>query len=167
MPKTAAAAAKVAAGPSTEFVLEEFLPYQLAVTAARLTRVFARQYHEEVGVSVPEFRVLTVVGRNAGISPSAVGERAMMDKVKVSRAAAALVSRGLLKQSPHPTDGRARMLKLTKKGESLLTTLVPLAEDIENRFAAQMGKGGWASLRQALEKLNALIPHDETHMAED
>ena len=39
-----------------------------------------------------------------------------MDKVKVSRAAASLVARGLLRQTQDPRDGRARLLRLTCRG---------------------------------------------------
>jgi DNA-binding MarR family transcriptional regulator len=161
------ATAAAAPAATTEFVLEEFLPYQLAVTANRVSRLFAKHYSEEAGVSIPEFRVLTVVGRNSGISPSEVGEKSMMDKVKVSRAAATLVSRGLLKQSPHPTDGRARMLRLTKRGEALLASLVPLAETIEHKLVEGMGRNSWSALRQALTKLNSHIPADDGAAVEE
>ena len=39
--------------------------------------------------------MLAIVGRFGTLSPSAVGEWTAMDKVKVSRAAASLVARGL------------------------------------------------------------------------
>ena len=55
-------------------------------------------------------------GRFGTLSPSAVGEATAMDKVKVSRAAASLVARGLLRQTQDPHDGRGRLLRLTRKG---------------------------------------------------
>src|ERR1700712_3337831 len=67
-----------------EFLLEEFLPYRLSVAANRVSRMFAERYLSASELTVPEWRVLTVVGRSGTISPSAVGELAMMDKVKVS-----------------------------------------------------------------------------------
>ena len=97
-------------GPESriDFNLETFLPYQLATAATRVSRLFARHYSDHHGLSLPEWRVMAIVGRHAGISPSAVSDRSVMDKVKVSRAAAGLVRRGLLKQMQDPTDGRAR-----------------------------------------------------------
>ncbi len=143
------------------FVLEDFLPYQLAVTATRVSRLFARRYADDFGISIPEWRVLTVVGRDAGISPSAVSERAKMDKVKVSRATATLVSRGLIKQTQDPVDGRARMLRLTRRGQSTLRALVPVAQELEDRLAGTLSRAEWTSLRQTLSRLNAQVPDVE------
>jgi DNA-binding MarR family transcriptional regulator len=140
------------------FVLEDFLPYQLAVTATRVSRLFARRYADDFGISIPEWRVLTVVGREAGISPSAVSERAKMDKVKVSRATATLVSRGLIKQTQDPVDGRARMLRLTRRGQSTLRSLVPVAQELEDKLAGTLSRAEWASLRQTLSRLNSQVP---------
>ncbi len=83
----------------TEFRLDDFLPYQLSVTSNRVGRVFARNLTQGFGLTIPEWRVIVVVGRFEAISPSRVSERTGMDKVKVSRAAATLVARGLLRQS--------------------------------------------------------------------
>src|SRR5271169_4233910 len=74
------------------FLLEEFLPHELAVTAIRTSNLFARRYEAAFGLSVAEWRVLAVVGRFGTITPSVVAERTDMDKVKVSRAAAGLVA---------------------------------------------------------------------------
>src|SRR4249920_2674610 len=84
------------------FRLEEFLPYRLSVAANRVSRLFARRYSEAFGLTIPEWRVLATIGRFGSLSPSAVGEWTAMDKVKVSRAAASLVARGLANQSPDP-----------------------------------------------------------------
>ena len=45
------------------FRLEDFLPYQLSVAANRVSRLFARRYSEAFGLSIPEWRVIAVVGR--------------------------------------------------------------------------------------------------------
>lgn len=79
---------KPPAGAAEGFLLEAFLPYELSVAANRISRLFARRYSAEFGLSIAQWRVLAVVGRFGHIAPGAVAERAEMDKVKVSRAAA-------------------------------------------------------------------------------
>ena len=116
---------------SGDFRLEEFLPFQLSATTSRVTRMFAKRFADELGLSIPEWRVLAVVGRFGTASPSMVSEWAAMDKVKVSRAAATLVARGLLKQTQDPSDGRARLLRLTRKGTGVHQAAVPLARALE------------------------------------
>src|SRR6516164_8603430 len=109
------------------FRLEDFLPYRLSVAANRVSRLFARRYSDAYGLSIPEWRVLAIVGRYDTLSPSLVGEWTAMDKVKVSRAAASLVARGLLRQAPDPEDGRGRLLRLTRRGAGVYEGMVPLA----------------------------------------
>src|SRR6195952_6122513 len=123
-----------------EFQLEEFLPYRLSVAANRVSRMFAQRYSSAFGLTIPEWRVLTVVGRSGTISPSAVGDLTAMDKVKVSRAAASLVTRGLVKQAQDPHDGRGRLLSLTRKGAGLHGNVVPLAKELEGTLAEGLNK---------------------------
>src|ERR1019366_6496002 len=92
----------------SDFRLEDFLPYRLSVAANRVSRLFSRRYSDAFGLTIPEWRVLATIARFGTLSPSAVGEWTAMDKVKVSRAAASLVARGLARQSANPNDGRAR-----------------------------------------------------------
>ena len=136
------------------FRLEDYLPYRLAVAANRVTRLCARRYSETYGLSIPEWRVLAVVGRFGTLSPSAVGEWTAMDKVKVSRAAANLVARGMLRQTQDPEDGRGRLLRLTRKGSAVHDGMVPLACELEGQLADGMSRTEWSSLLKALDKLN-------------
>ncbi len=78
-----------------------------------------------------------------------------MDKVKVSRAAASLVSRGLIRQSQDPSDGRGRLLRLTRKGTNLFGQVVPRARALEDALAEGLSRSEWATLGKALGKLTA------------
>jgi DNA-binding MarR family transcriptional regulator len=146
-----------AAPGGDEFQLEDFLPYQLSVTSNRVSRVFAQRYSEAFGLSIPEWRVVAVVGRFGTLSPSAVGEATAMDKVKVSRAAASLVARGVLKQAPDPLDGRGRKLSLTRKGLTVYQGVVPLARELEANLAEGLSRTEWAALQKALSRLSAHV----------
>ena len=136
------------------FRLEDFLPYRLSVASNRVSRLFARRYSEAFGISIPEWRVIAVLGRFGTLSPSAVGEATAMDKVKVSRAAASLVALGLVKQAPDPRDGRGRLLSLTRKGAAVHQGVVPLARELEATLSQAFSGTEWAALRRALLRLN-------------
>jgi len=139
--------------PSDDFQLDDFLPYRLSVAANRVSRMFARRFGEAFDLSIPEWRVLVILGRVGSASPSAVGEMASMDKVKVSRAAASLVARGLLRQTQDPDDGRARILRLTRKGSTTYHGAVPLAREMEAQIAAGLTRAEWTALHKALSRL--------------
>ena len=147
--------------PDASFRLEDFLPYQLSVTASRVSRAFARRFTDKFDISIPEWRVLAVVGRFETASPSMVSERASMDKVKVSRAAATLVARGLLRQGQDPSDGRGRLLRLTRKGASTYTAMIPLARSMESDLANAMSRADWSALNKALARLNTHLEQTE------
>ena len=48
-----------------DFDLAAFLPYQLAVVAARVSKGFADRYRAEFGLTIPEWRVLAHLAQSA------------------------------------------------------------------------------------------------------
>ena len=137
-----------------EFRLEDFLPYRLSVAAESVSRLIARQHLAQSGLGMPEWRLLTVVGRFGVLSPTAAGEKTSMDKVKVSRAAASLVARGLLRQTPDPEDGRGRLLRLTRKGTAIYTGVASTAHNIDETLAGGLTRTELNVLHKALGKLS-------------
>src|ERR1700761_7991098 len=123
-----------------------------------------RDYLSKSGLGMSEWRLLAAVGRFGVLSPTAAGEQTAMDKVKVSRAAASLVSAGLLRQSQDPDDGRGRLLRLTRKGSSLYADVLPTATEIEDTLMSGLGKTEWRTLHKALDKL---LDHAESLLAGD
>ncbi len=139
------------------FRLEDYMPYRLAVAASSVSRLLARRLSEAYGISIAEWRVLAMVGRFGVMSPSVVGERTAMDKVKVSRAAASLVARGMIKQSQDPADGRGRLLRLTRKGVSVHKGALPLIRGLEEELASGLSRSEWSSLNKALARIGAHV----------
>ncbi len=146
-----------------EFRLEDFLPYRLTVAAESVTRLISRLHLSQSGLVMSEWRLLAAVGRYTVLSPTVAGERTSMDKVKVSRAAAGLVARGLLRQSHDPEDGRGRLLRLTRKGATVYATVAPTAKAIESSLSAGLSKSEWTTLQRALGKL---MEHSNAIMSE-
>ncbi|MDE2514389.1 MAG: MarR family transcriptional regulator [Rhodospirillales bacterium] len=155
--KSSAAKPDLAEAEAELFLLEAFLPYRLSVATNRISRLFARRYCDAYGLSIPEWRVMAVIGRAGTLSPGRVAEWAAMDKVKVSRAAASLVARGLLRQNADPEDGRGRKLSLTRKGRGIHRGVIPLARTLEAQLAAGLSPGEWQALGPILDKLLAHV----------
>ena len=76
--------------------LEEFLPYRFSILAKRLSDTLAREYADRFGLTIPEWRVMAVLGHDGDLSASGICDRTLMDKVTVSRAVARLVEQGRL-----------------------------------------------------------------------
>lgn len=147
--------AAVGVHDAEDFNLDQFLPYRLAVTAATVNRLMGRRLADSAKLSISEWRVLAVVGKAGVLSPSAIGAAAAMDKVKVSRAAAALVARGLLKQTQDPHDGRGRLLRLTRKAITVQRGMVALARKTEAQLEAGFNRSDWSALHSLLGRLES------------
>ena len=133
-------------------VLDEFIPYRLSVTSNLVSDTIARTYRSLFGLSIAEWRVVAVVAETGGTSQGGVAQRTRMDKVTVSRAAIALVDRGLLGRSANPGDKRSHLLTLTPAGRALYAAIAPKALDLERRifagFSAEEVEGFTAMLRR-------------------
>ena len=130
------------------------MPFRLSVAAESVSRLIARQHLVKSGLGMPEWRLLAAIGRFGTLSPTAAGEHTAMDKVKISRAAASLAARGLLRQAQDPDDGRGRLLRLTRKGSSVYASISPTAHDIETTLSGGLTKAEWTTLHKALAKLS-------------
>src|ERR1700723_39886 len=92
------------AARDSELELERFLPYRLSVLTNRISTAIARVYARRFDLSVPEWRVMAVLGRFGAMSANAVCDRTAMDKVRVSRAVARLAAADRLARRTDPTD---------------------------------------------------------------
>ena len=132
--------------------LDEFIPFRLSVTSNLVSDTIARTYQSLFGLSIPEWRLVAVVAERGGVTQGAIGQRTRMDKVTVSRAAIALVERGLMARSDNPGDKRSHLLSLTEAGRELYAAIAPKAIDLERRifesFSAAEVEGFVAMLRR-------------------
>jgi DNA-binding MarR family transcriptional regulator len=117
--------------------LDAFIPFRLSFTSNLVSDTIARTYDALFGLSIPEWRLIAVIAETGGTSQGAIGARTRMDKVTVSRAAIALVDRGLLQRSDNPGDRRSHLLTLTGAGRDLYAAVAPKALDLERRIFAE------------------------------
>jgi DNA-binding MarR family transcriptional regulator len=142
-----------------DFQLEDFLPFRLSVASENTSRIMTRHYLDQAGLGMAEWRLLAAVGLHGVLSPTAAGEHTAMDKVKVSRAAASLVAGGYVKQSQDPSDGRGRLLRLTRKGNTVYSGLPDMAQQLERLILEGLTATDRANLQKILLKL---VDHTKT-----
>jgi len=135
--------------------LERFLPYRLSVLTNRISTAIARVYVRRFALTVPEWRVMAVLGRFGAMSANAVCERTAMDKVRVSRAVARLAAAGRLDRRIDKSDRRRALLDLTPAGQGIYEEIGPLALAVEARLLTQLSPADRADLARLLPKLEA------------
>ncbi|MCO4824954.1 MAG: MarR family transcriptional regulator [Amylibacter sp.] len=123
----------------TEFSLDEFLPYQLSVLSAHISREFSEIYAENFGLTVPEWRVIVHLHNAGPVSVREIQARVDMDKSKVSRAATRLEKSGHITKETNAEDRRLLKLALTGKGHALMKELIPLAQKFEQKLSDRLG----------------------------
>ena len=84
--------------------LDDFLPYRLSIVSNAVSDAIASTYQALFGLRIPEWRLIAVIAETDGLTPQALALATRMDKVTVSRAAAALAKRALVERRPHPAD---------------------------------------------------------------
>lgn len=138
--------------------LDRFLTYRLHRIAKISDRDSAAAYQAELGLSLSEGRCLAAVGQFEPASVKDIARLANLDKANASRAADALVARGLVEKSASATDGRGVALTLTRQGRPLWRRVMKL---IERRNAEVFGVLGTQDLRTLDGLLDRLVAHLE------
>ncbi len=123
----------------TDFDLSQFLPYQLAAAAERVSRDFAEIYRRQFGISIPEWRVLAHLAQAGEVSVRDIEGRVAMEKSKVSRAASRLEAAGYVAKRINTDDRRLVSLSLTAEGQALMQRLIPLALDYQAQLLKRLG----------------------------
>ncbi len=136
--------------------LDDFIPFRLSFTSNLVSDTIARSYEALFGLSIPEWRLIAVIAETGGITQAEIGQRTRMDKVTVSRAAIALVERGLLERHANTTDRRSHLLLLSDAGRTLYAAVAPKARDLEARIFAQFDPAEVAAFTAMLRRIDAV-----------
>lgn len=135
--------------------LDTFLPYRLSIASNRASATVATAYQALFALKIPEWRLIAVIAEGQAMTQQALGQRTQMDKVTVSRAAIALVERGLVERRPNPADQRSHLLSLSDAGQSLYDSVVPKALELEARLFAGFSVEERASFTDMLARIEA------------
>lgn len=127
--------------PDTVLDLDEFLPFRLAFTSNLAGDLIATSYVAQYELRVPEWRLITVIAENEGLSQQAICARTRMDKITVGRIACALEERGFVERASNISDRRCRLLTLSAKGRATYDTVVPKALLLEARLLGALAPG--------------------------
>lgn len=141
--------------------LERFLPYRLSILANRISSTLARAYAETFDLTIPEWRVMAVLGRFAPLTANAICEATQMDKVTVSRAMQRLERAGRIERTTDETDRRRVLLRLSADGLDVYGRIAPLALDYEERLIADLTPEERDALVLLIDRLTEMAARTE------
>jgi DNA-binding MarR family transcriptional regulator len=138
-----------------ELILEDFLPYRLSVLSHTVSTTIAGVYEKRFGVSIPEWRVIAILGRFPGLSAVDVAERTLMDKVAVSRAVTKLIKSGRIDRQFADADRRRSILNLSEEGRKVHDQIAPLALQFEHELLDGIADDDVTTLNAVVDVLMA------------
>lgn len=137
--------------------LAEWVGFHLRMAQIASFQAFAREA-QEVDLSSGRFALLTLIGRNPGISQTALSRANGSDKSTLTPVLNDLVRRGLITRIRLKRDRRSYQLALTEAGEALLKHLTACATRHERNLDRIIGPRDRARFLQILKKLVAELP---------
>lgn len=137
--------------------LNEFVPYLLSITSNAVSGRISLEYKTRFGLSVPEWRVMAVLGDSGPRTQRELTRLTVMDKVAVNRACKILEERELLSRHPNEQDGRSHRLELTPAGIRMHDEIMPLALEMERRLFANFTPQEIEQFRHLLQRIRGEV----------
>lgn len=129
------------------------LSYRLLVLSNTLGRWAAREYPRRFNLTLPEWRIISVLGARGPISPIEVSNLIAVDRAWISRTVPRLAERGLLQVQDDPGDRRRTLLLLTANGAHLHRTISQVSLERQRRLTQALGEKEAADFDRTLAKL--------------
>ena len=98
---------------------------------------------------VPHMAVLQFPGPD-GVRPGTLAERAGMSKQAMNQLLRSLEDLGYIVRSDVPNEGRARIIRFTKRGRAAYSRVHDILRDIEREWSAELGPKRLAQLKELL-----------------
>jgi DNA-binding MarR family transcriptional regulator len=114
------------------------------------------------GVTADQFVVLAALSESKALTQRELVERTASDHNTVRGMLVLLERRELIERRPHPTDGRARQVALTRKGRRIYRELWNRSEGLRLEMLDQFSAQDLRTLTALLQRLAAAMDHRST-----
>lgn len=138
---------------SDELILDNFMPYRLSRLSSTVSATVARAYDKQFGLSIPEWRVIAILGRHPGLSAVEVAEQCFLDKVAVSRAVSKLIKAGRIDRQFADADRRRSILNLSEKGREVHDGVAEVALAFERDLLAGLDEAEIDNFNSVMDRL--------------
>lgn len=101
---------------------------------------------------VPHMAVLQFPGPD-GVRPGTLAERAGMSKQAINQLLRSLEGLGYIVRSDVADEGRARIIRLTKRGRAAYSKIHEILRDIEREWSSELGPNPFAELKELLYRV--------------
>lgn len=142
--------------------LENWVGFRLRMAQSASFQAFARLTHD-VAIRPGRFATLMLIGRNPGISQTALSQANGRDKSTLTPVLNDLVKRGLVRREVTPDDRRTYQLALTPAGKRLLERLSACAVRHDRNLDRIIGKRDRERFLSILRKIETELTGERTN----
>jgi DNA-binding MarR family transcriptional regulator len=128
--------------------------------AQAATRLTLERALDDLGVTPPQFAVLTMLRAYPGLSGADLARVALLTPQTVGVIIRNLERDGAIRKTPHPVHGRVLQWSLTRRGGTLLDKSRQRVVALERRLVAGLGAKAQATIRRWLSKIAADLQQD-------
>jgi DNA-binding MarR family transcriptional regulator len=136
-----------------------YLGYLLRQAQAA-TRLTLERALADLGVTPPQFAVLTMLRAYPGLSGADLARVALLTPQTVGVIIRNLERSRAIRKTPHPVHGRVLQWTLTRRGGTLLDKCRRHVQALERRLAAGLSTKAQATVRRWLSKIAADLQQD-------
>lgn len=140
----------------TDKIDTRYLETLLGYNTRRATLTIISRFIErmaEFDLRPVDFSVLSLIGHNPGITSRELCNALNILPPNMVGFLKAFEKRDLIERSPHPTDGRAMGLSLTKNGQQLMQKAEAAAIESDSSAAHQLSAAEQKTLMRLLKKI--------------
>jgi DNA-binding MarR family transcriptional regulator len=145
--------------PHSDFQLTDYFPYKVRIFYRDVSAAVREVYTQSFGLSVSEWRTMSVLFSFEPLSAKQIVARSSMDKVKVSRAITGLQKRKYLERHIDPSDRRRVLLRLTRSGREVMRQLIPQVLEVEKQLLEGLSEDECDTLLKLMQKVSANARH--------
>lgn len=135
--------------------VDDLFLYRLMRLASTARPLVVRLCERQFGITRREWSVLGLLALDGGLSPSALAERALLDRARASRVIGSLVAKGLVDRAPLAGNRREVRLSLTDAGRACHQVLLPQVAAINRGLLSVLDEAELQALDRALQRLTA------------
>jgi DNA-binding MarR family transcriptional regulator len=129
--------------------------------AQAATRLTLERALADLGVTMPQFAILTMLNAYPGLSGADVARVALLTPQTVGVIIGNLERDGAITKTPHPVHRRVLQWTLTRRGSALLDKCRRRVNTVERRLVAGLGAKAETTIRRWLSKIAADLHEDD------
>jgi len=137
----------ISPGKTTDMLIGALLRVPAQAIQHRIIRELNAEGFD--GLTMAHMPVLQYPGPD-GARPGTLAERAGMSKQAMNRLLGTLEELGYVARSDSPEEGRARIVRYTKRGHAAYRKILDILHDIEREWSAELGSRDFRELKKLL-----------------